>query len=162
MNIHDSSHFFWGHTSGGFSAASLQTQAINGSPVIRYDSTRSTWTHWINLTHFFGKWIVHITEIKACWNATSHCARDSCNGTTSAGTTVFHSDAFSKSHSLPNMHGAVRYNNTATPLTQMHQGKWLCKWAECQRILQTAVDQLGKCVVFVASVMNLRYILTLY
>lgn len=48
-------------------------------------------------------------------------------GQPSAGTTVFHSDAFSKSHSLPNMHDAVRYNNTASPLTQMHQGKWLCK-----------------------------------
>ena len=83
-------------------------------------------------------------------------------GQPSAGTTVFHSDAFSKSHSLPNMHGTVRYNNTAAPLTQMHQGKWLCKWPECQRILQTAVHQRGKCVIFVACVMNLRYMLTLY
>lgn len=48
MNIYGPSHFFGWHSQGWFSAASLKTGAINGSAVIRYDSTRLTWSKWIN------------------------------------------------------------------------------------------------------------------
>lgn len=60
--------------------------------------------------------------------------------------------------SLPNAHSAIQYDHTAiTPETKSssHWGKWLYKWAECQKILQTAVDQPGNS--FVVRVMNLRY-----
>lgn len=50
-----------------FSAASLKTQGINRSLVIRCDSTRPTRTMWINLTLLSWKFTVHVPEIKANW-----------------------------------------------------------------------------------------------
>lgn len=56
--------------------------AINGSPVIRYDSTRPTWTEWINLTRFTVKSTVSTSlKSKHIGSNSPHYARDGCNWT---------------------------------------------------------------------------------
>lgn len=136
------------HMLGQSSFACLKTRGINGSPVIRYDSTRLTRDrvnqslalvrgNLLSTSQETGYSIPLCQRVLAKALDNQALARPTLIPMPSA--SLYHTRTAAQSNVIEVLQKMSSKDNS---LSHKHaRGKWICKVGECHEILQTAADQ---------------------